>query len=507
MPLARVQSGAYLGIQAYSVTVETDVSYGLPQFNVVGLPDASVKESRERVRSAIKNSGLPFTGDKITINLAPADVKKEGPSFDLPMAMSLLAASGVIPEEALQGFIFAGELALDGTLRPFKGALVLAQGLKNQGALIFPEENAREAALEASVRVYGIRTLSEVVQFLLKEKTLTPEPAAALTDLSQTQIGLDFAEVKGQPLAKRALEISVAGGHNLIFVGPPGSGKTMLAARVPSIMPPLSTEESLEVMKIYSVAGLVEKPVLSVTPPFRSPHYSTSPPALIGGGSWPKPGEISLAHRGVLFLDEMPEFRKDVLESLRSPLEEGCVWISRAKLQTSFPCRFMLIAAMNPCPCGFLTDPQKNCRCSAPQIRKYQARISGPILDRIDLHVEVPSVSYQTLTQESAEENSSVIRGRILKCRQIQKDRFSDAPLKLNAWMRSRDLKRYAQPTAEGQKLLETAMKRLHFSARAYYKILKLGRTIADLAEAETVTAAHLAEAIQYRSLDRERWG
>jgi len=504
MALAKAQSGAYLGIQAYPVTVETDVGLGLPQFNVVGLPDASVKESRERVRSAIKNSGFPFTGDKITINLAPADVKKEGPSFDLPVAISLLAASGVIPEKALQGFIFVGELALDGTLRPFKGALVLAQGLKNQGSFIFPEENAREAALESSVCVYGVRTLTDVVQFLLKEKKIAPEPPAVLTALGQTHQGLDFSEVKGQPLAKRALEIAVAGGHNLIFIGPPGSGKTMLAARVPSIMPPLSTEESIEVMKVYSVAGLLEKPMLSITPPFRSPHYSTSPPALIGGGTWPKPGEISLAHRGVLFLDEMPEFRKDVLESLRSPLEEGWIWISRAKLQTGFPCRFMLIAAMNPCPCGFLTDPQKNCRCATSQIRKYQARISGPILDRIDLHIEVPSVSYQTLTQETAEENSSTIRERILKCRQIQKDRCADTPLKLNAWMRSRDIKRFAQPTAEGQKLLETAMKRLHFSARAYYKILKLGRTIADLANEETVQASHLAEAIQYRTLDRQ---
>ncbi|MBP9865545.1 MAG: YifB family Mg chelatase-like AAA ATPase [Candidatus Omnitrophica bacterium] len=507
MALARAQSGAYLGIQAYPVTVETDVGYGLPQFNVVGLPDASVKESRERVRSAIKNSGLPFTGDKITINLAPADVKKEGPAFDLPIAISLLAASGVIPEEALQGFLFVGELALDGTLRPFKGALVLAQGLKDRGALIFPEENAREAALEASVRVYGCRTLTDVVQFLLKEKQLSLEPPATLAAADKTPQGFDFSEVKGQPLAKRALEIAVAGGHNLLFIGPPGSGKTMLAARVPSIMPPLSTEESIEVMKVYSVAGLVEKPLLSVTPPFRSPHYSTSPPALIGGGSWPKPGEISLAHRGVLFLDEMPEFRKDVLESLRSPLEDGWIWISRAKLQTGFPCRFMLLAAMNPCPCGFLTDPQKNCRCSSIQIQKYQTKISGPILDRIDLHVDVPAVSYQTLTQEAAEESSADIRERILRCRQIQKDRFSETPLKLNAWMRSRDIKRFAQPSAEGQKLLETAMKRLHFSARAYYKILKLGRTIADLAGAETVAASHLAEAIQYRTLDRERWG
>ncbi len=507
MALARAQSAAYVGIQAYPVTVETDVANGLPQFNVVGLPDASVKESRERVRSAIKNSGLPFPGDKITINLAPADVKKEGPSFDLPIAVSLLAASGVIPEEALRNFIFMGELALDGSLRPFKGALVLAQGLKDQGTLIFPQENAREAALENKVAVYGMRSLSEVVQFLLKEKILSPEPTATLPVPPAVFSGLDFSEVKGQPLAKRALEIAVAGGHNLVFIGPPGAGKTMLAARIPTIMPPLSTEESIEVMKVYSVAGLMEKRGLSALPPFRSPHYSISPPALIGGGSWPKPGEISLAHRGVLFLDEMPEFRKDVLESLRSPLEEGWIWISRTKLQTGFPCRFLLIAAMNPCPCGFLTDPQKTCRCASPQIQKYQARISGPILDRIDLHVEVPAVSYQTLTQETAEESSAVIRERILRCRQIQHKRFADMPLKLNVWMRSREIKRYATPSAEGQKLLEAAMKRLHFSARAYYKILKLGRTIADLAGSPVVEAAHIAEAVQYRSLDRQRWG
>lgn len=504
--IARVPSAACLGLHAYSVSVEVDVANGLPQFMVVGLPDQSVKESRERVRAAIKNSGYHFPPDKITINLAPADIKKEGPAFDLPMALGILAASEVIPEEKLSQYCFLGELALDGSLRPFKGAVALASGLKGQASFIFPEENAREASIEKETVIYPVKTLSEVIQFLRDEIEITPIAHRLYQTAEEPLNALDFSDVKGQHFAKRAIEIAVAGNHNLLFLGPPGSGKSMLSSRIPGILPPLTFDEALEVTKVYSVAGLGSGDTLIQKRPFRAPHHTISSVAMVGGGSWPRPGEISLAHHGVLFLDEFPEFHRDVLEALRSPLEEGMMNISRAKSQMTYPARFLLVAAMNPCPCGYLTDRTKNCRCSLGQIQKYQAKVSGPILDRIDLHVEVPALSYQTLASEEATESSELIRRRILECRAIQQNRFLNTGISTNAQMRPRELKNFVRLEGESKFLLEAALKELRLSGRAYYKILKIARTIADLEGVLKIEADHIAEAIQYRSLDRQWW-
>lgn len=506
--LARVKSGALRGVEAYIVEVEVDLAPGLPAFTTVGLPETAVKESKDRVRAALKNSGYQFPGNRITINLAPADVRKEGTGFDLPVAVGLLAAQGLIPPERLERYLLFGELSLDGRLRPTRGVLSMALTTRDAGlALILARENAREAGVVQGLELYAVDTLAQVVDFLAGRELLEPLPPRPpeIADLAPPD-DLDFREVRGQEPAKRALLIAAAGGHNVLMVGPPGAGKTMLAQRLPSILPPLSFEEALETSRIYSVMGLLPPgQALIRQRPFRAPHHTISDAGLIGGGTSPRPGEVSLAHHGVLFLDELPEFKRATLEVLRQPLEEGRVTISRATSSITYPARFMLVAAMNPCPCGFYGDPRRPCTCTPHQINTYRARISGPLLDRIDLHIQVPAVRFQEMTApEGDQEGSPAMRARVLSAREIQGKRFARSRVFANAHMTPRQLREHCALTPESRRLLETAMEKLALSARAYSRILKIARTIADLEGETQLAPAHVAEAIQYRTLDRK---